>query len=294
MKKSFVHSLRSCVAVLGVFFFSQAGFGEGPLGLIQSFHGQVELTRQGASKTVTVGLPILLNDIIETKADGSARLVMADRNVFVLDGNSHFVVSAYQAQTADQSANVLIKAKGRIHAEIKAHYDDAKSTFRMQLASAVVGVRGTEFLAESSSSATKITTLEGLVVVGSSLQDNNSITNPVRVAKGFQFSHTDSQSSIPVAKHLSEGEMKGVLSQIQNMRNQLSGKAPEAGPRPGNGSSKSAGPGPGPGGPPPGPVPGAGAPPPQPPQGPPPPPPTAPPALPAAVPAPTAPPAPRH
>ena len=138
-------------------------------GQFQSVQGEVLLTTGATQTAARIGAPVHPADTIQTNSDGHAKIVMKDRNVFLLEPNSKLLIETYTSQTAQRPPEVTLQAEGEIHATVNAHYDDEQSTFRLKTPTAVAGVRGTEFVVNATSEETKMTTLSGVVTLGTSM-----------------------------------------------------------------------------------------------------------------------------
>jgi len=187
-----------------------------PIGLINSFTGQVTVTHQDATKAIaSIGLKLMMGDKVQAGEDSTAKILMHDGNVFTLNEKSELILKEYQAP-GSKSGNATLELKGDLHSEIKNKYNDEDASFRVVMPAAVAGIRGTEFFIEQEMENVKITTFEGVVEVGSSMT-GRKIENPVRVEKGFQVVSQSGKFENSGMKKMSPEELGHLKNKAQKV-----------------------------------------------------------------------------
>ena len=188
---------------ISLFSFSTV-WAQEAIGVINELVGNVVLRpvhSQDSGRSVvdvTSGMKLNVGDEIETKAGGMARLMMADKNVFILQENTVFTIRDYSVE--ESAGRTHLRVKGGVHSEIHKKYDNENSTIRLETPSAVVGVRGTEFYLEHKDNTT-VTTFDGVVEMANKM-DVYKLVNPTSIKKGYQFgSDMETPKEIP-AKEL--------------------------------------------------------------------------------------------
>ncbi|MFQ5433227.1 MAG: FecR domain-containing protein, partial [Nitrospinota bacterium] len=143
------------------------------IGAIESFEGLVLLTRTDDKKEleVTGTEPILYKDIAETDENSRLEIVFDDLSILTLGEETAIEINemVYDPKTNRRDALISMTV-GKV--KIKASKITAeKRNFRVETPTAVIGVRGTEFIVEVGlKGETKVITIEGLVSVAPNLE----------------------------------------------------------------------------------------------------------------------------
>ena len=143
------------------------------IGAIESFEGLVLLTRLNDKKEleVTGSEPILYRDLAETDENSRLEIVFDDLSILTLGEETAIEINEmiYDPKTKRREALITMTV-GRI--KIQASKIAAgKRNFRVVTPTAVIGVRGTEFIVEVGlNGETKVITIEGLVSVAPNLE----------------------------------------------------------------------------------------------------------------------------
>ena len=132
--------------LVGLLCFA-AGAGAGEVGQIKAAKGAVFLERQGQRLPATVGMPVQESDSLITGADGSAGVTFSDNSLLSVGPSSVLAIEryAFDSTTHNGHFDTLLK-KGTlavISGNIVKHSPDA---MRVRTPSAIMGVRGTEFV----------------------------------------------------------------------------------------------------------------------------------------------------
>ncbi len=163
---------------------------------------KVEVFKSKKTEKAKVGFKIFPGDAILTGKDSRAKLVMIDKNVINISPDSKFILEKYvynpEENKKDVSINVLY---GKVRNTVNQKYDGEKNRFHVKTASAVAGVRGTDFVVQynRATRVAKIFTFKGKVEVGKGFDSLGRIANPVFVTPGqFTVASNRSQPSLPV------------------------------------------------------------------------------------------------
>lgn len=144
---------------------------------------------EGASGIVEAkeGSKIQVGETVITGADSRAKIVMFDRNIVNVSPNTKLKFEKYTNSKDDRNVKLkLIEGKVRNKVEVK--YDNKSSRFEIRTATAVAGVRGTDFVTsyDPVTKITEIVTFRGEVSF-TSLAENSPDSargEPVLVGKG--------------------------------------------------------------------------------------------------------------
>jgi hypothetical protein len=118
-------------------------------GLIKVSKGSVQLQRGGAKVPATVGTAIRTSDVIVTGADGSAGITFTDNSLVSVGPNSVFAIDKYRFDTTTHAGEFEGNLKqGRLAAVSGKMVKQSPESMRIRTPSAVMGVRGTEFVVQ--------------------------------------------------------------------------------------------------------------------------------------------------
>jgi hypothetical protein len=118
-------------------------------GLIKVSRGSVQLQRGGAKVPATVGTAIRTSDVIVTGADGSAGITFTDNSLVSVGPNSVFAIDKYRFDTTTHDGEFEGNLKqGRLAAVSGKMVKQSPESMRIRTPSAVMGVRGTEFVVQ--------------------------------------------------------------------------------------------------------------------------------------------------
>lgn len=160
---------------------------EGMYGMFMVVKGDISvINAQNQKVAAKVGSKILPGETVVSGKDSRAKIVMSDRNVMNISPDTTLKIEKYTNDPKTGEKNVelnLIDGKARNNVEQK--YDGEKSKFIMKTATAVAGVRGTQFFVayNSKSQTTQVVTLKGQVTFAPVSVDG-SVGKAVTVNKG--------------------------------------------------------------------------------------------------------------
>ena len=171
--------LLSCM-VIGLLFARQAQAAE-PVGRITAVEGKVELLKAGAlpASPAKAGDPVFARDIVRTKSDSRAEVTFNDGNRIKIAQRSRVDISEY---TADRG--IIGLPRGKVEAIVDKKGPTKISTsqeghrFEIHTATAVAGVRGTDFFVFTGMNVTGILVKEGSVYAYNPNFPKNVVTVP--------------------------------------------------------------------------------------------------------------------
>jgi hypothetical protein len=136
------------------------------IGIFHSYEGLVTATRHLTKSVlnVTGSEPLLFRDTIETDDDSRVELLFDDQSVLTLGEDTLIEINEMLYDPRGKSRETLVKiAHGTLRVKA-AKISSAASNFRVETPTAVIGVRGTEFVVKvDRGGSTRVITIEGLV-----------------------------------------------------------------------------------------------------------------------------------
>jgi hypothetical protein len=125
-------------------------------GHIVNVAGQVRIRKDGSKDTKDVRLArggdlVMVGDIINTPSDGRIKLLLKDRSIMDLGPSSLFKVNAFKAGAGPAGNDRQVEttmAYGSLRAAVTQKLE-GKGHFKVRSPSATMGVRGTEFITET-------------------------------------------------------------------------------------------------------------------------------------------------
>lgn len=137
------------LALAALLALASAGAAAADAGRIKTAAGAVTIERAGKSMPATVGMPVQEKDRVLTGADGSVGVSFTDGTLLSAGPNSRLDISRYAfdpesgkgALEADLKRGTLAAVSGRM---VKKNPESLK----IRTPSAIMGVRGTEFVVE--------------------------------------------------------------------------------------------------------------------------------------------------
>ena len=119
------------------------------VGLIKVSKGDVRIERAGAKVAATVGTAVQASDVIVTGADGLAGITFTDNSLVSLGPNSHYSIDKYRFDsTTYQGEFESSLTKGRLAAISGKMVKQSPEAMKVRTPSAIMGVRGTEFIVQ--------------------------------------------------------------------------------------------------------------------------------------------------
>lgn len=140
--------MRLLVMLLGV--FGAAVVSAADIGQVKTSQGAVQLERAGQKLPVTVGMAVRQSDVLSTGADGSVGLIFTDNTVLTAGPGSVLELSRFSflevGKPAVFDAHLRKGTLAVISGKIAKQSPDA---MQVKTPSAILGVRGTEFLVQA-------------------------------------------------------------------------------------------------------------------------------------------------
>jgi len=139
---------------------------------------------KGQPAEAKVSSKIFVGETVVTDSDSRAKIIMSDRNVLNILPNTKMKIEKYN--TASGSKEVQLNLiEGKVRSNVGEKYDNKSSKFEIRTATAVAGVRGTEFITsyDPVTKTTEVLTIHGQVIFKSVGGQVGSDTPEVTVNK---------------------------------------------------------------------------------------------------------------
>jgi hypothetical protein len=126
------------------------------VGLVKVSKGNVQIERSGARMAAPVGTALQASDVIVTGADGSAGVTFSDNSLVSVGPNSVFAIAKYSFDSTTHAGEFEGSLrKGRLAAISGKMVKQSPESMKIRTPSAIMGVRGTEFLVQVDEPAAK-------------------------------------------------------------------------------------------------------------------------------------------
>ena len=144
------------VLIAAVFLAISGSVAAADVGLVKVAKGQVQVQRGGTKIPATVGMGVQTSDVILTGADGSAGITFTDNSLVSVGPGSVFAIDKYSFDTTTHVGEFQGNLKqGRLAAVSGKMVKQSPESMKIRTPSAVMGVRGTEFLIQVDEPAAK-------------------------------------------------------------------------------------------------------------------------------------------
>lgn len=165
------------------------------IGNVVSFVGQVRINRGHAVLPVSVGMALMKDDTVTTGHDGRVRILFVDDSVVNIGSDSSIDMARYTATPSKR--DVLLSAvKGKIRFYIS-RVTNAFNTYDVHTVTAVIGIRGTDFIVDASGDTTGLYVIGGIVGYGNVNQPPSAA---IEVTQGtVSFVRGDKPPTMPTA-----------------------------------------------------------------------------------------------
>lgn len=118
-------------------------------GLIKVSKGEVFVERAGTKMPAPVGTAVRTSDVIVTGRDGSAGITFTDNSLVSVGPNSVFAIDKYRFDTTTYAGEFEGNLKqGKLAAVSGKMVKQSPESMKIRTPSAVMGVRGTEFVVQ--------------------------------------------------------------------------------------------------------------------------------------------------
>ena len=119
------------------------------IGTVKTARGDVRLQRGGERLAVKVGTPVQASDVIVTGADGTAGITFTDASLVSVGPNSVFAIDKYRFDTTTHAGEFEGNLRqGRLAAVSGKMVKQSPESMKIRTPSAIMGVRGTEFVVQ--------------------------------------------------------------------------------------------------------------------------------------------------
>lgn len=126
------------------------------VGLVKVSHGSVTIERGSERIAASVGTPVQASDVIRTGADGAAGITFSDNSLVSVGPSSVFAIDKYAFDTTTYSGQFQgTLSKGRLAAVSGKMVQQTPESMKIRTPSAIMGVRGTEFVVQVDEPATR-------------------------------------------------------------------------------------------------------------------------------------------
>jgi hypothetical protein len=118
-------------------------------GLVKVSKGSVQIQRGAARLPAEVGTAVRTSDVIVTGADGSAGITFTDNSLVSVGPGSVFAIDKYRFDSTTHAGEFEGSLRqGRLAAVSGKMVKQSAESMKIRTPSAVMGVRGTEFLVQ--------------------------------------------------------------------------------------------------------------------------------------------------
>ncbi len=146
------------------------GKSKKPVGSVVSWMGDVLIYAEGSSKSRTVMSmePVFRGDTVVTGKRSKAKLLMKDDSIISLAPVTRLVVKSYEfSEKKRKRVSYLKILSGTARGVINRFFSRKNSIFQIETPTAVVGVKGTDFIIKSTRGVTEVITITGSVTAAS-------------------------------------------------------------------------------------------------------------------------------
>lgn len=180
-------------------------------GVFMVVKGKVKLESRNSVTDVKVGSKVQVGDIVITEKDSRAKIVMSDRNIINVSADTKFKIEKYTNNKNDKNVNINL-IEGKIRNNVEQSYDNKNTKFEVRTATAVAGVRGTQFITsfDRKTRATEVITLKGQVAFQKIENSGASRTEPIIVNKGEKSEVKENATSPAPPVKVPEQEIKQI------------------------------------------------------------------------------------
>ncbi|MDX8401975.1 MAG: FecR family protein [Mariprofundaceae bacterium] len=152
-----------CAALLAGWSGPAAAEGE-RAGVIEYLKGRAEVVRGDATMPAAVGLALRVGDEVRTAEDARLRMRMRDGSAVQLGANAAVRISRYARKPVGALDALLDLIRGRARFIVE-KLKRAESRYRVRTRAVLIGVRGTDILAQAEAKAVHVALVEGRVML---------------------------------------------------------------------------------------------------------------------------------
>ncbi len=148
-------------------------------GTFIAVEGKVEIGRGEDFAQARVGDAVNVGDEVRTGRPGRARIAFRDRSTLNVADESSVVIDEHVFDVAEGTFKSYLRLlEGKVRALVTEYYDDPTASYQIETATAVSGVRGTEFVVafDPTEARTEVVGLTGRVAVrGLHMRDETGV-----------------------------------------------------------------------------------------------------------------------
>ncbi len=170
-------------------------------GVFMVVKGKVRVENQKNILEARVGTKVQEGDTIVTEKDSRAKIVMSDRNIINVSPETKFKIAKYTNSQEDKNVQLNL-IEGKIRNNVEEKYDNKNSKFEVRTATAVAGVRGTQFITsyDKLTKITEVVTLKGQVSLKTLLVNGKANEEAVVINKGEKSQAQEGKETPPAVK----------------------------------------------------------------------------------------------
>jgi hypothetical protein len=163
---------RSCTLISLVFALMMRVAWAQEVGTVATLEGTADIGRGGTWTTAELGTAVALGDQVRTGNPGRLSIVFQDDSVLTVADDSQLVIDQQLFNPSGGVVRSLIGLlRGKLQAVVGEYYHEEGSAYEVTTATAVAGVRGTEFSVsyDAITEVTEVMAVSGVVQVHSVL-----------------------------------------------------------------------------------------------------------------------------
>ncbi|MEK6627702.1 MAG: FecR family protein [Bdellovibrionota bacterium] len=181
--------------LFSILFIAQTSFAV-EYGVFMVVKGKVSIENAKETVDAKVNSKIQVGDTVVTAKDSRAKIVMTDRNIINISPDTRLKIEKYTNSADDKNVKLNL-IEGKVRNNVEQKYDNETTRFEVRTATAVAGVRGTQFIT-SYDKATKIT--EVVTITGHIHFKSTGMVGPIVVEKGEKSQAQDGGIAAPPVK----------------------------------------------------------------------------------------------
>jgi hypothetical protein len=117
------------------------------VGTVAAVEGKADLVRGTATQAITVGAAIAVGDHVRTGKPGRVRIVFRDETTLNVGDGSDLAIGENVFKPDEGAVSSAIRLlSGKVRALVSEYYKDPLTSYQVETATAVSGVRGTDFI----------------------------------------------------------------------------------------------------------------------------------------------------
>ncbi len=140
--------MRTTLLAAAILALSSSAFAA-DIGIVKVSKGSVQLQRGAERIVAKVGTTVQSADVIVTGADGTAGITFTDNSLVSIGPNSIFAIDKYRFDSTTHAGEFEGNLRqGRLAAVSGKMVKQSPETMKIRTPSAIMGVRGTEFVVQ--------------------------------------------------------------------------------------------------------------------------------------------------